>query len=58
MKCGVEGVIGNREVPRIGFLEVRADPRGAWLEACMEEEGSRGKHSFLRATEPEAEEAA
>jgi hypothetical protein len=59
MKCGVEEVMGNREVPRIGFLEVRADPRGAWLEGCMGEEGgSRGKHGFPRATEPEAEEAA
>jgi hypothetical protein len=40
-----EGVMGNREVPRI--------------EASPEEEGgSRGKHGFPRATEPQAKEAA
>jgi len=51
--------MGNREVPRIEILRLRAHPRGALVEACPEEEGgSRGKHGFPRATEPEAEEAA
>jgi len=56
----VEGVMGNREVPRIEILRLRAHPRGALAEACPEEEegGSRGKHGFPRATEPEAEGAA
>ncbi len=59
MKCGGEGVMGNREVPRIGILRLRAHSRGALAEACPTEEGgSRGKHGFPRATEPEAEEAA
>jgi len=50
MSGGVEGAGGNREVPRVGV-------RGG-AEANLEEEGgSRGKHGFLRATEPEAEEA-
>jgi hypothetical protein len=40
----VEGVTGNREVPRI--------------EGSSEEEGgSWGKHGFPHATEPEAKEA-
>jgi len=56
--CG-EGVMGNREVPRIAFLRLRAHLWGALTEACPEEEGGpRGKHGFPRATEPEAEEAA
>jgi hypothetical protein len=51
MKCRVEGAGANREVPPIAFL--------GGAEACLEEEGgSRGEHGFLRATEPEAEEAA
>jgi hypothetical protein len=51
--------MGNREVPRIGILRLRAHLRSALAEACSEEEGgSRGKHGFPRATEPEAEEAA
>jgi hypothetical protein len=55
----LEGVIGNREVPRIGILRLRAHLRGALAEACAEEErGSRGKLGFPRATEPEAEERA
>ena len=55
----VEGVMGNREVPRIEILRPRADLRGAWVEASAEEEGgTRGKHGFPRATKPEAEEAA
>jgi hypothetical protein len=54
-----EGVMGNREVPRIGILRLRADLRGARAEACPEEEGgSRGKHGFPRATEPKAKEEA
>jgi hypothetical protein len=51
MKCRVEGAGGNREVP--------ADRVRAGGEASLGEEGgSRGAHSFPRATEPEAEEAA
>ena len=59
MSGRVEGVMGNREVPRIEILGLRAHLRGALTEACSEEEGgSRGKHGFPRATEPEAEEKA
>jgi hypothetical protein len=59
MKCDVEGVMGNREVPRIDLLRLRAHLRGALAELSPEEEGgSRGKHGFPRATEPEAEEVA
>ena len=49
--------MGNREVPRIEILRLRGHLRGALAEACPEEEegGSRGKHGFPRATEPEAE---
>ena len=51
MKCRVEGAGGNREVPPEVLL--------GRAEANSEEEGgSRGKHGFSRATEPEAEEAA
>jgi hypothetical protein len=51
VKRRVEGVGGNREVPPAGFL--------GGAEANLEEEGgSWGKHGFLHATEPEAEEAA
>ena len=51
MKCGVEGVGGNREVP--------PDAIRGGAEASLEEEGGpRGRHGFPRATEPEAEEAA
>jgi hypothetical protein len=54
-----EGVMGNREVPRIEILGTRADPRGARAEATPGKEGgARGKHGFPLATEPEAEEAA
>jgi hypothetical protein len=54
-----EGVMGNREVPRIAILSPRADPGGAWVEACAEEEGgSWGKHGFPHATEPKAKEEA
>ena len=57
--CG-EGVMGNREVPRIEILRLRAHPRGALAEACPEEEegGSWGKHGFPHATEPKAKEEA
>jgi hypothetical protein len=55
----VEGVMGNREVPRIEILRLRAQLRGARAEASTEEEGgSWVKHGFPHATEPEAEEAA
>jgi hypothetical protein len=58
MKCHVvEGVMGNREVPRIGIPVPRADLRGAADGASTEEEGGpRGKHGFPRATEPKAKE--
>jgi len=53
----VEGVMGNREVPRIEVLGGRADLRGASSGASLEEEGgSRGKHGFPRATELRAKE--
>ena len=59
MKRGVEGVMGNREVPRSAILSQRGDLGGALAEACSGEEGgSRGKHGFPRAAEPKAEEAA
>ncbi len=59
MKCGGEGAMGNREVPRIGILRLRAHSRGALAEACQKEEGGwGGKQGSPRATEPEAEEAA
>jgi hypothetical protein len=51
MKCCVEGVGGNREVPPVEIL--------GGAEACSEEEGGwRGKHGFLCATEPKARKAA
>jgi hypothetical protein len=51
--------MGNREVPRIEILRLRAHLRGALAEASPGEEGgSRGKHGFPPATEPEAETAA
>ena len=51
--------MGNREVPGIEILRLRAHLPGALAEACPGEEGgSRGKHDFPRATEPKAEEAA
>jgi hypothetical protein len=54
-----QGVMGNREVPRIEIHGARADLRGARAEASPEEEeGSRGKHGFPRATEPQAREVA
>jgi hypothetical protein len=53
----LEGVMGNREVPRIEILEVRGDASGARFEAIPEEEGgSWGKHGFPHATEPKAKE--
>jgi hypothetical protein len=59
MKCRVvEGVMGNREVPRIAILRARADLRGAQAEASAGEGASRGQHGFPRATEPQAKEAA
>jgi hypothetical protein len=54
----VQGVIGNREVPRSEILGARADRSGAWAEACSGREGdSWGKHGFPHASEPEAREA-
>jgi hypothetical protein len=50
--------MGNREVPRIEILRLRAHLRGAVAEADPGEEGgSLGKHGFPRATEPKAREA-
>jgi hypothetical protein len=50
--------MGNREVPRLEILRLRAHLGGVRTEACPEEEGgSRGKPGFPRATEPKAEEA-
>jgi hypothetical protein len=55
----VEGVMGNREVPRIALLAPCTDLRGAWGQASSGEEGgSWGEHGFPHATEPEAREAA
>jgi hypothetical protein len=52
-----EGVMGNREVPRLVILGRRVDLGGAWAEANSEEEGgTRGKPGFPRATEPKARE--
>jgi hypothetical protein len=58
MKCHVvEGVMGNREVPRIAILGPRADLGGARAEAGPERKGGpRGKHGFPRSTEPKAKE--
>jgi hypothetical protein len=58
MKCHVvEGVMGNREVPRIEILGTRGDPGGACGEARLKEErGSWGKPGFPYATEPKAKE--
>jgi hypothetical protein len=54
-----EGVMGNREVPRIALLSGRADLRGTRAEAISGEEGgSWGKHGFPHATEPQAREEA
>jgi hypothetical protein len=54
----VEGVMGNRKVPWIEILRLRAHLRGVQAEPRLEEEGgSRGKPGFPCATEPEAEEA-
>ena len=59
MSGGGEGVMGNREVPRIEILWLRAHLRGALAAACSEEDGgSQGKHGFPCATEPQAEETA
>ena len=59
MSGGVEGVMGNREVPRIGILGPRVAMGGAWSEASSGEEvGPWGKHGFPHATKPKAREAA
>jgi hypothetical protein len=59
MSGRVEGVIGNRKVPRIALLAARLDLRGGWSQASSGEEGgSWGKHGFPHATEPQAREAA
>jgi len=49
--------MGNREVPRMSILRLRAHARGARTEACLGEEGGAwGKHGFPHATEPKAKE--
>jgi hypothetical protein len=53
-----EGVMGNREVPRIEILGPGADLRGARAETNPEKEGAWGKHGFPRATEAKAKEEA
>jgi hypothetical protein len=54
----VEGVMGNREVPRIVVPAACVGPGGARGQASLGKEGgSRGKHGFPRATEPKAMEA-
>ena len=45
----MEGEGGNREVPPVLF-------HGGAVAKSEKEGGSRGKHGFTRATEPEAEE--
>jgi hypothetical protein len=51
--------MGNREVPRIEVLRLRAHLGGARAEASSGEEGgSGGKPGFPHATEPKAKEAA
>jgi hypothetical protein len=51
--------MGNREVPRVEILRLRVHLGGALAEASPGEEGgSRGKHGFPGATEPEAREVA
>jgi hypothetical protein len=58
MSGRVEGVMGDREVPRIEILRLRAQVGGARAGACPGEEGgSWGKHGFPHATEPKAAEA-
>jgi hypothetical protein len=52
----VEGEGGNREVSPLALFDARGDLSGAGVEASSEEGGSRGKHGFLRATEPKARE--
>jgi hypothetical protein len=49
----VEGVMGNREVPRIEILGLRAHLRGALAEVCPEKEGgSWGKHGSPHGISP------
>jgi len=56
---GGEGVMGNREVPRIEIPIACGDLSGAWDWAIsIEEGGSWGKHGFPDATEPKAKEGA
>jgi hypothetical protein len=51
MKCGVEGVGGNRKVSPSYLL--------GGAEASLEKEGgSWGKHGFLHGSEPKARDAA
>ena len=52
-----EGIMGNREVPRIEILRLRAHLRGARAEVTLEEEGgARGRHGFPRESKPKASE--
>ncbi len=54
-----EGVGGNREVSPAAFFDVRGDRSGADVEANSPKEGGpRGRHGFLRTTEPKARDKA
>jgi hypothetical protein len=51
--------MGNREVPRIEILSLRADVSAAQVVASPgEERGAWGKPGFPHATEPKAKEEA
>ena len=53
-----EGVMGNREVPRIEIPNASVDDSDACGRARKGKEGgTRGKPGFPRAMEPKAEEA-
>ena len=59
MSRHVEGEGGNREVSPPSLFDDRGDASGASVEAFNPKEGgSRGKHGFLRASEPKASEVA
>jgi hypothetical protein len=54
-----EGEGGNREGSPVAFFGGRGDRSGANVEANSPKEGGpRGKHGFLRASEPKAREKA
>ena len=58
MSGRVEGEGGNREVSPLVLFDGCGDLSGATVEANNPEEGgTRGKHGFPRASEPQASEA-